>query len=48
MKLSEKVYELVTKMPKGKVTTYGEIARVAGKPNTSQAVGQILKKTPIS
>ena len=24
MKLSENVYELVTKIPKGKVTTYGD------------------------
>jgi len=29
-KLFERVYKIVRKIPKGKVTTYGEIARVLG------------------
>ncbi|MEM4152577.1 MAG: MGMT family protein [Candidatus Pacearchaeota archaeon] len=42
MKLSEKAYKLVKKIPKGKVTSYGIIAR---KLNTSaRAVGQIMKR----
>ena len=43
MIFSEKVYSLVKKVPKGKVTTYKEIAN-ALKTNAYQAVGQILAK----
>ena len=41
MNLSEKVYELVAKIPEGKVTTYHELAKVVGKPNASRVIGQI-------
>lgn len=44
MKLTEKAYKLVKEIPKGKVTSYGIIAR---KLNTSaRAIGQIMKKNP--
>jgi len=46
MNLSEKVYALVTKIPKGKVTTYGELAKAVGRPKASRAIGQILNKNP--
>src|SRR3990167_5181873 len=36
------VYQLVKKVPKGKVTTYGEVARMLGKPNWSRQVGWAL------
>lgn len=41
---SEKVYAVVKKIPKGKVLTYQEVARKAGKPKAYRAVGNILHK----
>ena len=43
-KFSEKVYEVVKKIPKGKVLTYKEVAKRAGNPNASRAIGNILHK----
>ncbi|MDO8424166.1 MAG: MGMT family protein, partial [bacterium] len=40
----EKVYAVVRKIPKGKVLTYKEVARRAGKPKAYRAVGNILNK----
>jgi len=40
----EKVYRIVKKIPKGKVLTYKEVARRAGKPKSYRAVGNILNK----
>jgi len=40
---SENVLELTKKIPKGKVTTYSEIARALGNPDASRAVGNALK-----
>ena len=41
-----RVLELTRKIPKGRVTTYGEMARALGKPGSARAVGQALKKNP--
>jgi len=41
---SKQVYELTKKIPKGRVTTYGEIARALGNLGYSRAVGNALKK----
>ncbi|RLG10170.1 cysteine methyltransferase [Candidatus Pacearchaeota archaeon] len=40
----KKVYMLTKKIPRGKVTTYGEIAKVLGGIKYSRAVGKILNK----
>ena len=41
-----KVYKIISKIPKGKTTTYGEIAK---KLKTSpRAVGQALKRNPFA
>jgi methylated-DNA-[protein]-cysteine S-methyltransferase len=40
----EKVLEIVSKIPKGKVLTYKEVAKKAGNENASRAVGNILSK----
>lgn len=40
------VYEIVSSIPKGKVTTYGEIARLLGCPQASRLVGWALKCVP--
>jgi methylated-DNA-[protein]-cysteine S-methyltransferase len=41
---TEKVHEVVKKIPKGKVLTYGEVARKAGSAGAVRAVGTILSK----
>ena len=41
----QKVYDALCEVPKGKVTTYGELAKAVGI-NSSQAIGQALKKNP--
>lgn len=41
---SDKVREIVRKIPKGKVMTYKEVAKKAGSPNASRAVGSVMKK----
>jgi len=38
----EKVFAIVRKIPKGKVLTYGEVAKLAGNPRAGRAVGSIL------
>ena len=41
---TEKVYEVVKKIPKGKVLTYKKVAKRAGNIKASRAVGNILSK----
>ncbi len=41
---AQEVYRIVSKIPKGKTMTYAEVARKAGKPGASRAVGSILAK----
>lgn len=40
----EKVYKIVSKIPKGEVLTYKQVAKLAGSPNAYRAVGNILNK----
>ena len=42
----QKVLEIVQKIPKGKVTTYREVARALGVPKGWRAVGQALSRNP--
>jgi O-6-methylguanine DNA methyltransferase len=42
----DKVYQISKKIPKGKVATYGQIARLAGNPKAARAVGMFMKKNP--
>ena len=46
MKLEHKVYEKLLKVPKGKVTTYGELAKAVGLKNGQRAIGRIMNKNP--
>lgn len=39
----EKVITIVKKIPKGKVCTYGEVARQAGRPLAARAIGAIMR-----
>ena len=43
---SQRIYEAVRKIPKGKVATYGQVAAMAGNPKMSRAVGNALHKNP--
>ena len=43
---TEKIYELCKSIPKGKVATYGQLARLAGSPRAARAVGMIMKTNP--
>jgi methylated-DNA-[protein]-cysteine S-methyltransferase len=40
------VYDILCKIPEGKVTTYGDIAKALGNPSASRAIGRILNKNP--
>lgn len=44
MSLKNKVEDVVRKIPKGKVLTYKEVAKRAGRPLAFRAVGNILNK----
>ncbi len=39
----EEVFKLVKKIPRGMVTTYGELAKAVGKPKAARAIGAILR-----
>ncbi len=41
---TEKVYDVVRKIPKGKVLTYAQVAKKIGNPKASRAVGTVLSK----
>ncbi len=43
---TERVYAVVAKIPRGKVMTYGEVARRAGNPGAARAVGNIMHHNP--
>ena len=42
----DKVYEAVKKVPCGKVTTYGDVARLCGNPRMARQVGWALHCNP--
>ena len=46
MNLEHKVYEKLLKVPKGKVTTYSELAKAVGLKNGQRAIGRIMNKNP--
>lgn len=40
----EKVYQVVARIPKGRVLTYEQVAYLAGRPNAWRAVGNIMSR----
>lgn len=42
----EKIYKVVLQIPKGRVATYGQVARIAGNPRWSRVVGYALHVNP--
>ena len=41
--LKNKVYSLTRSIPKGKVVTYGQLAKLAGNPRAARAVGAFMR-----
>lgn len=46
MTVFEEIYMVVARIPKGKVTTYGNIARLAGNTRMARVVGYALHRNP--
>ena len=46
MTLSTRVYKKLLLVPKGKITTYGELSKAVGLKNGQRAIGMIMKKNP--
>ena len=42
----EQIYDVVRRIPRGKVATYGQIAMLAGNPHWSRVVGYALHVNP--
>ncbi|HKI73426.1 MAG TPA: MGMT family protein [Pseudomonadales bacterium] len=45
-KVNQKVWQVVAAIPRGKVATYGQVARMAGMPQQSRLVGTVLSRLP--
>ena len=42
----EKIWQVVSMIPQGKVATYGQVAELAGLPRMARAVGRTLSQLP--
>nr|WP_113864754.1 MGMT family protein [Brenneria salicis]NMN92336.1 methylated-DNA-protein-cysteine methyltransferase-like protein [Brenneria salicis ATCC 15712 = DSM 30166]RBP67676.1 O(6)-alkylguanine repair protein YbaZ [Brenneria salicis ATCC 15712 = DSM 30166]RLM32353.1 methyltransferase [Brenneria salicis ATCC 15712 = DSM 30166] len=42
----QRIFQIVAAIPYGRVTTYGEVALLAGSPRASRQVGGVLKRLP--
>jgi len=46
LSLDKEIYKKLLEVPKGKITTYGELAKAVGMKNGQRAVGRIMNKNP--
>jgi len=46
LEFRSRVLKFVSRVPRGKVTTYKELARALGRPRAYRAVGNVLSKNP--
>lgn len=46
MNFYQKIYEVVSTIPRGKVMTYGQVAALCGNPRASRVVGYALHVNP--
>lgn len=46
--LHQRIIEAVQRIPRGRVSTYGNVAEVAGLPRRARLVGTVLRQTPAS
>jgi O-6-methylguanine DNA methyltransferase len=44
----KEIYHLVKEIPRGKTSTYGDLARLAGRPKAFRAVGQAMAANPFA
>lgn len=45
-KFFERVYEMVRQIPEGRVATYGQVARMLGRPRGARQVGYAMHASP--
>jgi O-6-methylguanine DNA methyltransferase len=43
---TDKIYGFTDKIPRGKVATYGQLAKLAGNPKAARAVGMCMRTNP--
>lgn len=48
MTFRDLVYQQTRRIPKGKVATYGQIARLAKKPKAARAIGVFMRTNPFA
>ncbi|QMU54422.1 MAG: methylated-DNA--[protein]-cysteine S-methyltransferase [Nitrosopumilus sp.] len=46
MNVRQKIFKKLLEVPKGQITTYGELAKAVGLKNGQRAVGKIMNKNP--
>ena len=46
MNLKHKVYKKLLDVPKGQITTYGDLAKAVGLKNGQRTIGKIMNKNP--
>jgi methylated-DNA-[protein]-cysteine S-methyltransferase len=46
MNLEQKVYKKLLDVPKGQITTYGDLAKAVGLKNGQRTIGKIMNKNP--
>ena len=46
MNIEQKVYKKLLDVPKGKITTYGDLAKAVGLKNGQRLIGKIMNKNP--
>ncbi len=46
MNLEQKIYKKLLEVPKGQITTYGELAKAVGLKNGQRIIGKIMNKNP--
>ena len=46
MNIEQMVYKKLLQVPKGQITTYGELAKAVGLKNGQRAIGRIMNKNP--
>lgn len=47
MSVFQKIYDVVSQIPKGNVATYGQVAMLAGNPRWARVVGYALHNNPM-
>jgi len=46
MSFNERVWAMTARVPRGRITTYGTLAKALGSPRAARAVGQALHRNP--